>query len=68
MAVSDHETLLKTVYSALIRHPHDKWRAENQTLYAAVRDMIASQVGIDSQSVQDWFEQEAVQDWFAKSI
>ena len=61
MAVSDKDALLADVYSALIRHPHDKWRVENQALYAAVRDSIASSIGIDSQIVQDIFEQEVAQ-------
>lgn len=61
MAVSDTDNLLEAVYMALLRHPHDKWRAENQALYAALRDSIASREGADSQSVQDWFEQEATE-------
>lgn len=61
MAVSDTDALLEIVYLALLRHPHDKWRAENQALYAAVRDSIASREGVDSQTVQDRFEREATE-------
>lgn len=66
--IEDDGYLLKAVYCALICHPHDEWRAKNQALYAAVRDRIASDVGITAEDTQNWFEQESVQDWFRKRL
>ena len=63
-----NDKLLNAVYAALLRHPHDNWRTDNQKLYCAVRDRVADQFGMDSQLIQDWFEQEAVQDWWSKHV
>lgn len=52
-------TLLEVsaLYLALLEHPHDKWRIENQMAYCVVRDDIAQRLGIDAEIVQNTFEQ-----------
>jgi len=50
-------TLLEQMYLALLRHPHDSWRVENQALYVRVREALCAEVGGDSQEVQEYYEQ-----------
>jgi hypothetical protein len=44
--------LVAAAYVALCRHPHDAWRAQNQTLYGYLRDHIANRLGQPAEIVQ----------------
>lgn len=50
---------LGEIYVSLLMHPHDAWRAQNQTIYCTLRDEIAAALGIDAESVQTTFEAKA---------
>lgn len=43
-------------YLALLRHPHDAWRARHQWIYTALRNHLAAQLGLTCNEVQDMFE------------
>ena len=47
---------LARVYIALLRHPHDAWRAQNQAIYCIVRDRVALERGKSSEAIQFHFE------------
>ena len=49
--------LLEQVYLALLKHPDNSWRVENQEIYVNVREALASLLGETSQSVQNHYEQ-----------
>lgn len=48
--------LASSVYLALLSHPHDKWRTQNQAVYCALRDFIAHETGRDAEDVQNGYE------------
>jgi hypothetical protein len=52
----DAVMVLSAVYVALLRHPHDKWRAENQSVYAEIVDALARATGQPPYNVQTMFE------------
>jgi hypothetical protein len=60
-----NQLVLESIYRALLRHPHDKWRAENQWVYCWVRDEIAARARLPEDEVQNHFEAEAA-DWIAR--
>ena len=45
-----------TAYLALLGHPFDKWRLENQAVLAGLRDYIAKATGEEPQVVQEGCE------------
>lgn len=55
-AAPDMLTVLSATYLALLRHPHDAWRIENQGTLSDLRNVIATATGRDEQDVQDDFE------------
>ena len=49
-------TVLERAYIHLLSLPHDVVRAQNQKLYADIRDMVAIDRGWDDERTQDYFE------------
>lgn len=62
--IDQHAKVLKTaleeVYTALLNHPDDSWRVENQELYCGLRDTLAFATGSDPRLVQEKFERLAL--------
>jgi hypothetical protein len=47
---------LAAAYKEALRHPHTKWRANHQPLYAHLRDALADLHGASSEDTQNYFE------------
>jgi hypothetical protein len=54
--------LIADFYLKLLALPYNKFRHENQILYATVRETLASQLGEDSETIQNIFERMAAED------
>lgn len=46
----------EAVYLALLAHPLDEWRADNQRVLAIMRRVIAKMTGRSEQEVQEHYE------------
>lgn len=51
---------LETVYLALLSHPHDLWRIQNQAVYCTVRDALANLLQMGVEEVQNTYEEKAL--------
>lgn len=61
--MKNHKQLLMDFYLNLLALPHDSlFRCQNQSLYAHVRDVLAVELGIDPELVQNIFERMASED------
>lgn len=58
--ITDAE-FLESVYLALLKHPLDAWRAENQRLYCDVRNELADCLGVSAEEVQETYEDMAAE-------
>ena len=52
-------------YSALLQHPHDSWRINNQKALCDARKLVSLLTGESEQEVQDRFESVI---WDAKEL
>lgn len=52
--------VVEQTYLALLQHPLDKWRAENQRVLARLRWFIAKATNREEEDVQNEFEDRAV--------
>ena len=52
-------------YVALLKHPHDKWRIDNQHALCNARELVAMLTGKTGEQVQNRFEQII---WDAKEL
>jgi hypothetical protein len=52
--------VISNAYTAILTAPYSEWRLSNQELYCQLRDWLAEYSGSDSETIQNYYENQAI--------